>query len=243
MNKIKSKILFLMIFFCSVSEMLGQTTYYYKLTKKIQNGIEYTNTGGGQFVSFIGNKCYDSDRYGISVGNGQLVYNEQYSSSSKTYIGNSYFGNVMYRFKTDMSVLNIIVNKSLIYVYKRQTAPSSVTTCSLIRKRGSSSGNSGSYLPSYPNNGYGGGYNTNNGGSSSSSQRQNTVPSRTQPTKHTCSLCNGQRRIVKDTNPALYGQSDYRVKCNECGGYFMCSTGHTHITCPQCHGKGYFTTN
>ena len=232
-----------MIFFCSVSEMLGQTTYYYKLTKKIQNGIEYTNTGGGQFVSFIGSNCYDSDRYGISVGNGQLVYNEQYSSCSKTYIGNSYFGNVMYRFKTDMSVLNIIVNKSLIYVYKRQTAPSSVTTCTLIRKRESSSGNSGSYLPSYPNNGYGGGYNTNNGGSSSSSQRQNTVPSRTQPTKHTCSLCNGQRRIVKDTYPSLYGQSDYQVKCNECGGYFMRSTGHTHITCPQCHGKGYFTTN
>ena len=243
MNKIKSKILFLMIFFCSVSEMLGQTTYYYKLTKKIQNGIEYTNTGGGQFVSFIGNKCYDSDRYGISVGNGQLVYNEQYSSNSKTYIGDSYFGNAMYRFKTDMSVLNIIVNKSLIYVYKRQTVPSSVTTCSLIRKRGSSSGNNGSYLPSYPNNGYGGGYNTNNGGSSSSSQRQNTVPSRTQPTKHTCSLCNGQRRIIKDTYPSLYGQSDYQVKCNECGGYFMRSTGHTHITCPQCHGKGYFTTN
>lgn len=69
------------------------------------------------------------------------------------------------------------------------------------------------------------------------------TPSRNQPTKHTCSLCNGQRRIVKDTYPSLYGQSDYQVKCNECGGYFMRSTGHTHITCPQCHGKGYFTTN
>ena len=83
---------------------------------------------------------------------------------------------------------------------------------------------------------------TYTGGSSSSSQRQNTTHSRTQPTKHTCSLCNGQRRIVKDTYPSLYGQSNYQVKCNECGGYFMRSTGHTHITCPQCHGKGYFTT-
>ena len=83
---------------------------------------------------------------------------------------------------------------------------------------------------------------TYTGGSSSSSQRQNTTHSRTQPTKHTCSLCNGQRRIVKDTYPSLYGQSNYQVKCNECGGYFMRSTGHTHISCPQCHGKGYFTT-
>ena len=83
---------------------------------------------------------------------------------------------------------------------------------------------------------------TYTGGSSSSSQRQNTTHARTQPTKHTCSLCNGQRRIVKDTYLSLYGQSNYQVKCNECGGYFMRSTGHTHITCPQCHGKGYFTT-
>lgn len=240
MNKISLKILFLLFFFCSTFEIFGQTTYYYKLTKKIHNGNEYTNTGGGQFISFIDNKCYDSDKYGISVGNGQLVYNEQYSSNSKTYIGNSYFGNVMYRFKTDMSVLNVIVNKSLIYVYKRQVTPASATTCSLIRKRGSSSE---AYSPSFPNNGYGGGYTTSSGSLSSSSRRQNTMPSRKQPIKHTCSLCNGQRRIVKDTYPSLYGQSDYQIKCNECGGYFMRSTGHTHITCPQCHGKGYFTTN
>ena len=127
-------------------------------------------------------------------------------------------------------------------MYRRLPAPASVTTCSLIRKKENSSGNSDFYSPSYPNNGYGGGYNTNNGSSSSSSQRQNTVPARTQPTKHTCSLCNGKRRIVKETYPPMYGQSDYQVKSNECGGYFMRSTGHTHITCPQCHGKGYFTT-
>lgn len=68
-------------------------------------------------------------------------------------------------------------------------------------------------------------------------------PSRKRQIRHTCNLCKGRKRIVKDTYPSLYGQSDYRIKCNECGGYFMRSTGHTHITCPQCHGKGYFTTN
>lgn len=83
----------------------------------------------------------------------------------------------------------------------------------------------------------------NASGMSSFSQIQNSTSSSTQQTRHNCPLCNGQRRIVKDTYPSLFGTSDYKVRCNECGGYFMRSTGHTHITCPQCHGKGYFSTN
>ena len=159
-------------------------------------------------------------------------------------MGSSYWGtDAIFKFKYDLSVLNVILENGDTYVYRRLPAPASVTTCSLIRKKENNGGNSGSILPSYPNNGYGGGYNTNNSGSSSPSLGRNTTPFRKQPTKHTCSLCNGQRRIVKNTYPSLYGQSDYRIKCNECGGYFMRSTGHTHITCPQCHGKGYFTTN
>lgn len=63
-----------------------------------------------------------------------------------------------------------------------------------------------------------------------------------QPVRHDCNLCGGSKRIVKDTYPPLYGAEDYKVRCNECGGYFMRSMGHTHITCPQCHGRGYFTT-
>lgn len=225
--------------------MYAQRTDYYVATKKIHNNTVSTKVSGGQFISFLNDICYESNKNGIGVGHGILKLNKSYSNSGhKFYMGDSYWGtDAIFKFKYDFSVLNIILENGDIYVYKRQPAPASAVTCSLIRKRGSSSGNSGSYLPSYPNNGYGGGYNTNNGGSSSSSQRQNTVPSRTQPTKHTCSLCNGQRRIIKDTYPSLYGQSDYQVKCNECGGYFMRSTGHTHITCPQCHGKGYFTTN
>ena len=80
-------------------------------------------------------------------------------------------------------------------------------------------------------------------GTFSDSQSQSNTNTRKQSLRHTCNLCKGRKRIVKDTYPSLHGQSDYRVKCNECGGYFMRSTGHTHITCPQCHGKGYFTTD
>lgn len=240
----KRYILLYILSIMSVFAALGQEVLYYALTKKMHNGTTSTNVSGGQFITFIDNICYESNKKGIGVGHGTLKLNKSYSNYNyKFYMGSSYWGDAAtFKFKSDLSVLNVVLENGDVYVYKRQTAPSSVTACSLIRKRGGSSGSSGTYSPSYPNNGYGGSYIPNNGSSSSSSRRQNTTPSRNQPTKHTCSLCNGQRRIVKDTYPSLYGQSDYQIKCNECGGYFMRSTGHTHITCPQCHGKGYFTT-
>lgn len=220
----------------------AQTVSYYKLTKKVHNGKISMSVSGGQFITFLQDICYESDKKGVGVGHGTLMLNKGYRNGTyKHYMGSSYWGtDATFKFKYDLSVLNVVLENGDTYVYKRQPAPASVTTCSLIRKKEKNSGNSGSFSPSYPNNGYGGGYNSN--GSSSSSQRQNTTPARTKPTKHTCNLCNGQRRIIKDTYPALYGQSDYQVRCSKCGGYFMRSTGHTHITCPQCHGKGYFTT-
>ena len=240
---------YFLFLFNNVCCIYGQSTYYYKLTKKIEYGTEYTNTAGGQFITFSGNRCFDSDKYGKSVGNGELVNTERDNASSKNYMGNSYFGNVIYRFKPDLSVLNIIVNNSLVYVYKRQNAPAGVTTCSLIREKGNGATGGEDYAaPAYPpNGGYNGQNNGYNPGStqSGSSQRQSSTASSTnrQPTKHACPLCNGKKRIVKDTYPAMYGMEDSKVRCSECGEYFWRSTGHTHVTCPQCHGKGYFTTD
>lgn len=54
--------------------------------------------------------------------------------------------------------------------------------------------------------------------------------------RSSCSLCHGRGRIVRTTSVSTFG-NDYKVKCNECGGWFMKSTGHSHITCPQCHGN------
>ena len=250
MSRLFRLTLYFLFRFNNIFCIYGQSTYYYKLTKKIEYGTEYTNTAGGQFITFSGNRCFDSDKFGKSVGNGELVNTERDNANSKNYMGNSYFGKVIYRFKPDLSVLNIIVNNSLVYVYKRQNAPAGVTTCSLIREPRTDSKGGDYEAPAYPpNGGYdGGGYNNgNNTGNrqSGSSHSQNSTASSTnrQPTKHTCPLCNGKKRIVKDTYPPLYGMEDYKVRCNECGGYFMRSTGHTHITCPQCHGKGYFTTD
>lgn len=95
-------------------------------------------------------------------------------------------------------------------------------------------------MPSTTNSLYGNNY-TDGSIINTSSKQQYAPTIRSKPKRHTCNLCHGKKRIVKDTYPSLYGTKDYQVKCHECGNYFMRSTGHTHITCPQCHGKGYFT--
>lgn len=228
-------------FFLLFAVNIYSQTYYYKLTKKIEAGNVYTNTAGGQFITFLGNTCYESDKDGISVGNGKLKFEKDFSNKLLIYLGSSYFGNnVKFKFTQDRNLLNVETVDGRIYVYKKQPAPSSVTTCSLIRKKGSSGSGSG-YIPINPVTSYDGTY-SGTGTTTTPIQNENTTNKR-QQTKYTCSLCHGKRRIVKDTYPALYGTKDCQVRCNECGGYFLRSTGHTHITCPQCHGKGYFTTD
>lgn len=245
-NNMKCRSLFVLLvgIFYTFTIAAQTKCFYYALTKSVHNGISSKNVSGGQFITFLGDICYESNKKGIGVGHGKLQLNKNYSDYDfKIYMGESYWGNeTTFKFKSDLSVLNVILENGDVYVYKRQSAPSSVTTCTLIRKRGNSDSNVNSYIPVYSGtSGYAGSYNTTT--INNTPCKNATTTNNRQPTKHTCSLCHGQKRIVKDTYPALYGTTDYKVRCNECGGYFLRSTGHTHITCPQCHGKGYFTTD
>ena len=124
--------------FCLLLQSLilyGQT-YYYQLSKKIVNNVTYTNMAGGQFITFKGDRCYDSDRYGNSVENGELKLNESLSDNILIYIGPSYFGSTTsYRFNKDKSLLNVYTANGRIYVYKRSTPPSGINTCSLIKDK------------------------------------------------------------------------------------------------------------
>lgn len=148
-----------------------------------------------------------------------------------------------YKFNSDKSILNIITHNGKIYVYKRTVPPTGVTTCSLITKRRSntSGGNATISMPQtigggyYNNVGSAGNSNGNSGSTSTSQQRA-------QPVQHTCPRCLGNRTIVRESNVATYGNDTQRF-CSICGRNYWASSGHSHVTCPQCHGKGYFTTN
>lgn len=213
----------------------SQDTYYYKFTKKIKDGIEYTNTAGGQFISFIKGECYDSDKYGIPVGNGKLTLEKLNNNSFKNYFGNSYFGKVVYRFKPDLSVLNIIVSNNLVYVYKRTIAPNGIETCSLIRNKGSrvNSSSSSTAIRSY------------NGGFNSSTSYMvspngsNSSRHKTKVTKK-CAYCGGKGERIQHEYVSTFGQSGSRVYCSKCNQSWNYGTVHAHHRCNHCKGTGVY---
>lgn len=83
----------ILLFFVSSHSIQSQTTYYYGLTKKIIDGKVSMSVSGGQFISFLNEICYESNKNSIGVGHGTLKLNKSYSDSRfKFYMGNSYWG-------------------------------------------------------------------------------------------------------------------------------------------------------
>ena len=237
--------------FCIVSILLvsftsGRTqTYYYALTKQSVRGKVSTNVSGGQFITFVDDFCYESDRNGKAVGHGSLK-RVKAVSGFKSFVGKSYWDSEStFKFKEDFSAYNVILANGDVYVYKRTIAPSSQHTCSLINRRKEQHvGNSGGTF-SNPTIG-GGGYGNNIGGSNNNSSNSTTTGPNGKGVEkvwHDCPLCNGKGRVPHESNAGRFGLSnDYKVYCSECGREFWKSTGHTHVTCRQCKGKrGYYT--
>lgn len=235
---IKITICILMSLALSVGHLFAQDTYYYKLTKTVDAHKNVsTNVSGGQFITFVDVLCFESDKRGNGVGHGSLTLNKSYSSSSySVYMGKSYWGiKTSFKFNSDKSVLNVILDDGTVYVYKRSTPPANVTTCSLIK--GKSSGGS-SVAPPVKNSGPG--YtppppHMNNGSSA--------VPSKTLKTKEIrykedCPNCRGKGSIIQNTYPATFGTNLPDVWCSECGRYFSADVGHTHRQCNHCRGTG-----
>lgn len=235
---IRNIICILICLVLNLGSLFAQDTYYYKLTKTVDPSKNAsTSVSGGQFITFIDNICYESDKKGMGVGHGSLTLNKSYSSNTfYVYMGKSYWGNkASFKFNSDKSVLNVILDDGTIYVYKRSTPPANVTTCSLIKGK-SSSGSS--VAP--PMNNSGPGYtppppHMNNG--------SGTVPSKTLKTKEIrykedCPNCRGKGSIIQNTYPATFGINLPDVWCSECGRYFSADMGHTHRQCNHCRGTG-----
>lgn len=221
---------------------LAKETYYYKQTKIIKDGKVDTRVSGGQFISFLSDICYESDKKGYGVGHGTLSKDKSRSTSSiTTYSGTSYWGNnTEFRFSQDLSKLNVCLEDGTVYVYTRTTPPANQTTCSLIRQKGSSGGGGGTPIVTQPING--GGY---NGGTVTPVTPDRSGQSTYQgtPTKHwknvtrtydcdrchrsgKCTWCNGKGYT--------YGIGNSIIDCSNCDGY---KTGR----CSKCHGAGTIT--
>lgn len=238
------KTLCCIVFILLVSFTMSRAqTYYYALTKQSVGGKVSTHVSGGQFVTFVDDFCFESDRNGKAVGHGSLK-RVKASSGFKSFVGKSYWGTEStFKFKDDLSAYNVILANGDVYVYKRATAPSSQLTCSLINRNEQKyeERGSGAYSPYVIG---GSGYGNNMGGSNNSStSTSGSSGKKLVKVWHDCSLCNGKGRVPYESNPIQFGlNNDYKVYCSECGREFWKSTGHTHVTCRQCNGKrGYYT--
>lgn len=141
----------------------AQDVRYYKLTRKVENGKSSTNVAGGQFITFLSDICFESNNHGVGVNHGTMERNKNYSNSEysiyqqKTGSGCYWGKNATFKFNSDKSVLNVILDNGDVYVYKRTTAPVGQETCSLIREKPSTNGdNNGNFAggftpqPVYP---------------------------------------------------------------------------------------------
>ena len=229
----------------SIAFSSAQDVRYFKLTRKVENGQSSTNVSGGQFITFTSDICFESNNHGVGVNHGTLRRNSLYSNSEySTYQGSSYWGkNTTFKFNSDKSVLNVVLENGDVYVYKHATAPAGQETCSLIREKAPSDNNNnggfvGGFPPQpiyYPDQPYTvpqqGGIDIGTNGSNSNTE-SNTV---SQPKRHQCGLCGGSGRVVETKGVPSFGNTKW---CRECGKYVP--DNHYHTLCPSCKGKGWW---
>lgn len=207
----------------------AQTTYYYRLTKTEIDGKTSTDVSGGQFISFNGKVCYESDKKGNQVNSSRMNY--KYTENGiKVYSGSAYWGNnTIFFFTEDQSRMSVKTSGGAKYVYERAAAPSEALTCSLIREKQSD----GTVIPQPVIPIIGG---------STGGNDPKKLPEKNQPQVRTkCPNCtNGRRLYEKSISVPTFGLKVNMKACSECGKtYDANSTAHWHDRCNTCHGSGY----
>lgn len=72
---------------------------------------------------------------------------------------------------------------------------------------------------------------------SSTSSSTSSSSSSSYSSSSSCSLCHGKGTIIRESTVPLYGTENTKKYCNICDKSFWASTGHNHVTCPQCHRR------
>jgi hypothetical protein len=212
-----------------ITFLSAQNVRYYKLTRKVEDGKSSTNVSGGQFITFVSDMCFESNKNGVGVGHGTMTRNKAYSDAEySTYQGNSYWGKKAdFKFNADKSILNVVLENGDVYVYKYATAPTGQETCSLIRKSGGGGGGGVVVTPMpiivNPN-----------------TPTPTPTPTPTTPTPqktHKCGLCGGSGEWAHDDEsiPDFGTGNKYCSKCGKTVG-----PKHVHTQCPSCKGKGWW---
>lgn len=149
------KLIFIVILTLLTCNIIHAKTYYYKLEKIITNQKHQLASGSGIFITFTSNGCYDGDCNGYTNNNSYLKL--AYQGKYITYNGDTYWGKGDYKFTSDYSRLNIVVDNK-VYVYNRTTKPSNISQSTYVGHKKQLSGNSSGHYSapnigeSYPSN-------------------------------------------------------------------------------------------
>jgi hypothetical protein len=205
--------------FClaAIVSVLNAQTYYYKMYSYTNGSSTSTNVTGGQFITFQGIMCLETDIKGNPCGNGTL---QRTAQNKNMYVGNSYWGaKTKFVFNNDRSSLEVTTSAGEKYTYKRSNAPEGVTTSSLIKGVGSSYGIGVSTAGASP---------IKSAGSSSSSS--STYKKKEHPKK--CPRCLGNGICSKCSGTGKYNTLH--------SGYTPCPSCDGRGKCTMCHGKGTY---
>lgn len=213
----------MMAFACSCGNAQKRVEYY-KYVKSIylnNKSVTMAQSEQGQFITRDGNSCFESDKYGNTVGNGEMKLTARDGNNVK-YVGSSYYGsNSHFTFFEDKGVLNVEA-MGFVYVYKRSTPPKGVTTSSFIKE------DSPAYvpptIPSMPSSNVSGGSSNSKQVKSYNKWEATTVydPCPRCSRSGKCPACKGSGKLL------AYGNKHLET----------CSTCHGSGRCPTCNGSG-----
>lgn len=214
----KRIIIILSYIMCIVVAVNAQT-YYYKMCSYTQGGTTYTNVSGGQFITFQGIMCMETNINGKPCGNGTL---QRTAQNKNMYVGSAFWGsNTKFVFNSDRSSLEVTATDGTVYSYKRSNVPQGVTTSSLIKGRSSSYSAGGAYVVSPVNS---------SSTPASSSSSGNSYKKTEHPKK--CTRCLGNGVCPKCSGRGTYNNmSAGYTRCPSCGGSGKCT---------MCHGSGTY---
>lgn len=214
----------------------GKDVVCYKLVETTE---ATTKIGAIQFVSFIGDQCYESDVNGISVKNGMMKKNEYQSNrNSFVYDGTCFCGSgAKYTFSSDKATLTVTSKNGSKFIFRRVIPPKGVTTCSLIRPHSSEANNAMGFDDYTYNNSLPVQQPMQNDNGTNSKQN---VVNKTKD-RRKCLYCNGTGQITKDDNaPSNFGIEKPKQQCQICGKWYNPNVFvHYHLNCGHCGGTGF----
>lgn len=218
----KTKFVLIFLLITITVQGYSQHTDYYRWSKTYQkDGVMKIETANnGQFITRNKNVCYDSDKDGYSVGNGNLRLAHT-TSDYVVYIGDCYYGpDCEYVFYDREGILNIEEPSGVTYVFVRETPPTNRNTCSLIKTNEETS-----VMP------------INTDHVHDNRDRDKKSKGTSTPREIICRACGGKGSIKQDVpSTSGYGVEARYTYCSICGK--SSTNRHIHIKCKVCNGSG-----